>query len=35
MGFVGTHKVAITVLFLIAAVLLLSWASVALISPGD
>jgi hypothetical protein len=35
MGFVARHKVAIVVLVLIAALLLLSWASVMLISPGD
>ena len=35
MGFVARQKVAIVVLVLIAAFLLLSWASVMLISPGD
>jgi hypothetical protein len=35
MGFVARHKVAVIVLFLVATFLLLSGASVMLISPGD
>jgi hypothetical protein len=34
MGLAAWHKLAVVVLFLIAAFLLLSWVSVMLISPG-